>query len=455
MKEATQVHPQRSASVLTPDEAVELERRFVLHSWCVQKQWAGPVVVSAEGCYFTDMNGNRYLDFSSQAMCSNLGHQHPHVVEAIVEQARQLCYVQCSWGALPRMKLARKLISVVPEALAKVFFTNAGAEAVENAIKIARYVTGKHKIVTRYRSYHGASLGALAASGDPRRWPAEPGPPGVVRALDCYCYRCPFGLSYPSCRLRCAEHIDEVIRMEGPQTVAAVLVEPIVGSNGILVPPDGYLPRLREICDAHNVLLICDEVMTGFGRTGKWFACEHWGVQPDMMTLAKGLTGAMIPLGAVVVSKQIADYFEDRFLSAGLTYLGHPLACAAGLAALEVYERERLITRSEELGAYMLQRLQRMQDHHPCIGEVRGKGLFAAVELVKDRSTREPFTPWNSSSPIIGRIVKEGLKRGVSFNARWNFFILAPPLVIRKEQIDEGLDVLDELLALADAEVRA
>jgi taurine--2-oxoglutarate transaminase len=438
---------------VTHEEACQIEREHVLHSWCVQNQYQAPVVVGGSGATFWDMDGRQYLDFSSQAMCSNLGHQHPRVVEAIKRQADQLCFVQAAWASLPRAQLARKLAEVTPPNLVKTFFTNAGAEANENAIKITRTFTGKRKIITRYRSYHGASAGAITLSGDPRRWAVEPGIPGVVRALDAYCYRCSFGLAYPSCGLRCAEHIGELIALEGPEHVAAVLVEPIVGSNGILVPPDGYLQRLREICDANDVLLICDEVMTGFGRTGKWFACQHWDVAPDIIVMAKGLTGAMIPLGAVIVSQEIADYFEDRMLYAGLTYLGHPLSCAAGVAALQAYEEEGLIERSAALGERMLNRLRRMQEDHPCIGDVRGKGLFATIELVKDRETREPLTPFNTNSPVLGRIVKEGRGRGVSFAARWNFFILAPPLVIAEEELDSALDLLDELLVYADAEV--
>ena len=438
---------------MTHEKTRQMEREYVLHSWCVQSQYQAPVVVGGSGATFWDMDGRRYLDFSSQAMCSNLGHQHPQVVAAIKRQADQLCFIQGAWASVPRAQLARKLAEVTPSNLVKAFFTNAGAEANENAIKIARWFTGRRKIITRYRSYHGASAGAITLSGDPRRWAVEPGIPGIVRALDAYCYRCSFGLEYPSCGLRCAEHIGELIALEGPEHVAAVLVEPIVGSNGILVPPDGYLQRVREICSTNGVLLISDEVMAGFGRTGKWFACQHWDVAPDIIVTAKGLTGAMIPLGAVIVSQEIADFFDDKVLYAGLTYLGHPLSCAAGLAALQAYEEEGLIERSAVLGERMLNRLHRMQENHPCIGDVRGKGLFAAIELVKDRDTREPLTSFNTNSLALGRIVKEGRERGVSFAARWNFFILAPPLVITEEEMDGALDLLDELLVYADAEV--
>ncbi len=438
---------------LTHDEARKMERDYVMHSWSVQGQYAAPTVVGGKGATFWDMDGKEYLDFASQAVCSNLGHQHPKLVEAIQRQASELCFVQGAWGSVPRAVLAQKIAEVTPPNLVKTFFTNAGAEANENAVKIARWFTGRSKIITRYRSYHGASAGAMTLTGDPRRWAAEPGIPGVVRALDPYCYRCSFGLKYPACGLRCAEHIDELIQMEGSKHVAAVLVEPITGTNGILVPPDGYLQRLREICSRYGTLLICDEVMTGFGRTGKWFACEHWGIEPDMLVIAKGLTAATVPLGGVVLSREISDYFEDRHLFAGLTYLGHPLACAAGVAALDAYVEEGLIDRSRVLGERILDGLRLLQERHPSVGDVRGKGLFAGVELVKNRETREPLAAFNSSSPAIVRMVKQGKQRGVVFMSHWNVIILAPPLVITEKEVDRGLSLLDELLVEADSEV--
>lgn len=441
------------ARLLTHDEAREMERAYVMHSWSVQGQYASPTVVGGKGSTFWDMNGKQYLDFSSQAVCNNLGHQHPKLVEAIQRQASELLFVQGAWGSVPRALLARKIAEVTPPNLVKTFFTNAGAEANENAIKIARWFTGRNKIITRYRSYHGASAGAITLTGDPRRWAAEPGVPGVVRALDPYCYRCSFGLKHPGCGLRCAEHIGELIQLEGPKQVAAVLIEPITGTNGILVPPDGYMQRLREICSQYGALLICDEVMTGFGRTGKWFACQHWDVAPDLMVIAKGLTAATIPLGGVVLSQEIADYFEDRPLVAGLTYLGHPLACAAGVAALDVLEKESLIEHARLLGDYMLERLCEIERRHPSVGEVRGKGLFAALELVKNRKTREPLAAFNSNSPTIVRMVKQGKERGVVFMSHWNVIILAPPLVITQEEVDRAMDLLDELLIEADGEV--
>lgn len=432
----------------------KMEKDYVLHSWCVQNQYDAPVVVGGSGAYFWDMEGNRYLDFSSQAMCNTLGHQHPKVVEAIKKQADEICFVQGTWATKPRALLAKKLSEVAPSNLTKTFFTTGGAEANENAIKFARMFTGRQKIITRYRSYHGASFGAISLSGDPRRWAAEPGIPGMVRALDCYCYRCPFKLSYPACNIQCAEHIKELIEFEGPDKVAAVEVEPIVGSNGLLVPPDEYMPRLREICSEYGTLLICDEVMNGFGRTGKWFASQHWNVNPDIMVMAKGITAAMLPLGGVMISKDIANYFDDKVLIAGLTYLGHPMSCAAGVACMDVYHEENLIEKSRILGDRMINSLKDMQKKHPCIGDVRGKGLFATIELVKDRKTKEPMAPFNGGSPAISKIVSEAKNRGIMFNARWNFFVFAPPLVISKADLDRSMVMLDELLVYTDKEVK-
>lgn len=431
----------------------EMEKEYVLHSWCIQNQYDSPVIVGGEGAYFWDTEGNRYLDFSSQAMCNSLGHQHPKMVKAIQKQASELCFVQGTWATIPRALLAKKLTEVAPSNLKKTFFTVAGAEANENAIKFARMFTGRNKIISRYHSYHGASAGAMSLSGDPRRWAAEPGIPGVVRALDCYCYRCPFKMTYPACNIQCAEHIKDLIEFEGPENVAAVIVEPIVGSCGLLVPPNEYLPRLREICSEYGTLLIFDEVMNGFGRTGKWFACQHWNVEPDIMVLAKGITAATIPLGAVMVSKEISDYFDDKVLFAGLTYLGHPLACEAGVAAIDIYHEENLIERSRILGDRIINTLKEFQKHHPCIGDVRGKGLFSAIELVKNKNTKEPFAPYNKGSQVISKIVTEAKQRGIVFNARWNFFIFAPPLITDEADIDRALSVLDELLIYADKEV--
>ncbi len=418
------------------------ERATVLHTWTIQSQWNAPTVVGGSGAWFIDQDENRYLDFSSMAECCNLGHQHPRVVAAIKAQADRMCYVQPGWGAQPRAELAAKLIEKSGLTGGKVFFTLAGADANENAVKFARWVTGRSKIITRYRSYHGATHMTLELGGDNRAWHTQTGFDGIVHALPPYCYRCPFGLQYDAgaCGIRCADHVADLVEYVGAENVAAVMVEPHAGTNGI-VAPDEYWPKLREICNRYNLLLIADEVMSGFGRVGEWFAWQRYGVEnaPDLMTLAKGITGAHVPLGAVVVNQRIAGYFEDHLLESGLTYSGHPLACAAGLAALEAYEQENLIQRSRELGEWLMTQLREMKRRLPIIGEVRGQGLFAIVELAQ-------FS-WPQTLPQLKKLVSEGRQRGVSFAVRGNLIVISPPLVISQEDLAHGLDVMEELLS--------
>jgi taurine--2-oxoglutarate transaminase len=418
------------------------ERATVLHTWAIQSQWNAPAIVSGSGAWFVDADENRYLDLSSMAECCNLGHQHPKVVAAIKAQADQICYVQPGWGSPPRAELARRLIEKSGLRGGKVFFSLAGADANENAVKFARWVSGRSKIITRYRSYHGATHATLELGGDNRAWHTPGGFEGVVHALPPYCYRCPFGLKYDACGLHCADHIADLIEYAGPENVAAVMLEPHAGTNGIVPPPE-YWPRVREICNRYRVLLIADEVMSGFGRVGEWFAWQRYGIEnaPDIMTLAKGLTGAHIPLGAVVVNQRIADYFEDHLLESGLTYSGHPIACAAGVAAMQAYEEENLIQRSRELGGWLLNRLREMQTRLPIIDDVRGQGLFAIVEL-------KEFS-WPQTRPELKKLVSEGRKRGVSFAVRGNLIVLSPPLVITQEDLSHGLDVMEELLRAA------
>lgn len=443
------------------DEWLAEEKAYVLHTWTAQSQWNAPTVTGGSGAWFWDAQGRRYLDLSAMAECSHLGHQHPAVVEAIQRQAKEIMFVTSGWGNRTRALLAKKVVEHAQMQGARVFFTLGGAEANENAIKMARWATGRHKVITRHRSYHGATAATMELSGDSRGWNYPPGPPGTVHALPPYCYRCPFGLAYPDCGIRCAGHIAELIEWEGPQTVAAVLAEPAAGTNGITAPPE-YWPRLREICDRYGVLLIADEVMSGFGRTGAWFAwqtpppaprlsstTDEGGCAPDMMTLAKGLTAAYMPLGAVVASKKVADYFDDHVLETGLTYSGHPMSCAAGLAALETYEREGLIERSKELGDWMHGQLREMAEGHPSIGDIRGQGLFAQIELVKPGG-REPLARWPQTPPVLRRLVTEGRKRELSLAVRGNLVILCPPLVIEQSDLAMGLRVLDELLCMVD-----
>jgi taurine---2-oxoglutarate transaminase len=429
----------------------ELDAKHVLHSWSVQNQISPLPVAGAEGRYFWDYYGNRYLDFASQLVNVNLGHQHPKVVAAIVEQAQKLTTIGPPMAHEARSELARLLAEVTPGDLTMSFFTNGGAEANENAIKLARWYTGRHKIISRYRSYHGATAGAITATGDPRRWPAEPGIPGFVRMLDPYTYRCPAGHPDPCPVCTGAPHLEEILQYEGPQNVAAVMMETIVGTNGVLVPPDGYLQSIREVCDRHGILLILDEVMAGFGRSGTWFACEHWGVVPDILTVAKGINSGYVPLGAMVVNEKLADWVQDRFFAGGLTYSGHVLACAAAIASIEAFREEGVVENSAAMGEALGSGLAALAERHPSIGEVRGKGLFWGIELVRDRQTREPLVPFNAAgedlAPIT-QIAKAAMERGLYLMTHWNVILVVPPLTITREELDEGLGILDEVLSL-------
>ena len=436
------------------EDYAETTRRYLFGTWRYQKTWNPKVIVGAEGSYFEDIEGKRYLDFSSQLVCSNLGHDNQMVREALSGQGEKLLYISPGFTTKPAAKLAEKLAEVAPGDLCKSYFSLGGAEANEAAVKIARFYTGAPKLVARFRSYHGATSGAISLTGDPRRLYA-PVPPGVVHAPDCYCYRCPFGLEHPGCGVRCVEYIGEMIEMEGAGNVAAVFVEPIVGSNGILVPPNKYMPKLRRICDETETLLVADEVMTGFGRTGEWFCVNHWGVVPDIMTLAKGLTSAYIPLSATIVRKPIADFSEeDNLFCHGQTYANHPLGCAAGLAAIEEYERLDLISRARKMGEVLRKRLTELKDDHPSVGDVRGKGLFWGIEPVRNRKTKEPFATRRQrfEPTVLGRMAGEALGRGVYIMTVLNTMIVAPPLVVTEEEIDEGVGVMDEVLKIADAE---
>ena len=429
-----------------------------LYPWSVQGSIDPATIVSASGSWFTDAAGERWLDLGGQLAYMNVGHTHPKVVEAIQRQAARLPVIGPNFANQPASRLAELLAEVTPGDLNRTFFTNGGAEANEYAIRIARAATGRLKIVTRYQSYHGSTLGAISATGENRRVYAEPAAPGFVKAVDPYRYRCPYCSDRDACTLACADAVEQVIEGEGTETVAAVLVEPITGLSGLVVPPDGYLEALREICDRHGVLLIFDEVITGFCRTGRWFASQHWNVVPDLMTVAKGITSGYVPLGATIVSERVAHHFDDRYLGAGLTYAAHPLACAAGCAVLEVYVEERLDERAAHLGERLLAGLGRLAERHPCVGDVRGKGLLAALELVRDRETREPLSPQRTEAPVsapmaaLKRVLNQ---RRVSTLLRWNLVVMAPPLTIAESELDGALDALDAALSAVDAEVGA
>jgi taurine--2-oxoglutarate transaminase len=427
---------------MTAEEIVRLNREYTLFSWSVQGAVAPIPAVRAEGVYFWDADGKRYLDFSSQLVNVNIGHQHPKVVRAIQEQAAKLCFVQPALATEPRGLLGKRLAEITPGNLKKVFFCLGGAEANENAIKIARWTTGRTKILARYKSYHGATHGAVALTGDYRRWAAEPTMPGVVHVFDPYCYRCTFGWTRDTCHRECITHVEEVVRLEGPDNVAAIFLEGITGTNGILIPPDDYWPRMRAMCDKYGILLVDDEVMSGFGRTGRWFAVDHWGVVPDMMTLAKGLTSGYVPLAAVVVSEPIARYFDDHALLGGLTYGSHTLGCAAGLATVQVYQEDGLIENSARLGRILGERLEEIKARHPSVGDVRYIGLFSVIELVQDRGTKEP-----QPSASLTRFFRE---RGLFTFLPSNLIFVTPPLCITEAQLNEGLAIIDQGLEIAD-----
>ncbi|MFY9315463.1 MAG: aminotransferase class III-fold pyridoxal phosphate-dependent enzyme [Burkholderiales bacterium] len=432
---------------------MSLERDTVLHSWCVQAQWRAPSVVGGSGARLVLEDGRSILDMSSLSECSNLGHQHPRLVGAIRAQAERLCFVTSSWGAEPRAELAARLLEVSGFDGGRVFFTLGGADANENAVRIARHATARPRglVVARERSYHGATYLAMALSGDTRtRAQADPDAFGVSHVEPPYAYRCPFGsTSAQECGERASAAVAERIDSFGKDSVAAVIVEPDAGTNGI-VAPDNYWPALRRITADRGVLLIADEVMSGFGRCGEWFAWQRHGEagRPDLMTLAKGLTGAAAPLGAVVLSRAVAARLEHQMLYAGLTYCGHPLSCAAGVAALDAYRDEKLIERSRSLGARLFADCQALQARHPAIGDVRGgHGLFAVLELVADRRTRAPLAPWPETPPALRALVDAAMEEGVSFATRGNLILLAPPLVIGERELWDALALLDRLLA--------
>jgi taurine---2-oxoglutarate transaminase len=442
-----ETNPQLGAQVIAD------AKQYVLHSWSVQDALAPIPVAGAEGRHFWDYDGKRYLDFASQLVNVSIGHQHPRLVAAIKEQADKLCTIGPPMATEPRSTLARLISEVTPGDISMAFFTNGGAEANENAIKLARWYTGRHKIVARYRSYHGATAGAITLTGDPRRWPAEPGISGVVRMFDPYTYRCPAGHPDPCPVCTGAPHLLEILQYEGPETVAAVILETVTGTNGIIVPPDGYLQSIREVCDRHGILLIADEVMAGFGRTGTWFAVDHWDVVPDIITMAKGINSGYIPLGAMAIREPIAEWIRSRPFAGGLTYSGHPLACAVGVASIEAFREEGIVEHAAEMSDVFRNALNSLADRHPSIGEVRGMGCFWGLELVRNRETREPLVPFNASAEDmqpVGRIAKAALEHGLYLMTHWNVIMVCPPLTITRDELDEGIAVLDDVLSIAD-----
>ena len=435
-------------------ELVKRNKTYTLSSWTAQSAWNPISMTRAEGVYFWDADGKRSLDWSSQLFNVNLGHGHPHVITAIQEQVATMGHAYPGIATEPRARLGELLREITPAGLNKSFFTVAGADAIENAMKVARLYTGRQKIVTRYRSYHGATFGAMTAGGDPRRLANEPGVPWIVRVHGPYPYRSPIyrGRSADEGDGVVADLIEQTILYEGPDNVAAILLEGYSGSSGIVQGGDRFWKRIQEICDKYGILLIIDEVMSGFGRTGEWFGINHYpAVKPDIMALAKGLTSGYVPMGATMVTDEIAAHFEDNTLWAGLTYSSHPLSCAAAIANIEVYRQEKLIERAREMGKVLRSGLIELAEQHPSVGEVRGTGLLQLIELVRNRDSREPMSGWNrpanEAMREVGTILR---KQGMSTFVKWDWIFCAPPLIVNKEQIQDGLAMLDRALAAAD-----
>lgn len=441
----------------TPGRVSELTAKYTYGTWRFQRDWKPLHIVDAEGCYFVDSAGKKYLDLSAQLMCVTLGHKNQAVIRAIEEQARKMPYIAPGFATDVRAELSLLLREVLPAGLEKYFFATSGTEANEAAFKIARMFTGRTKIIARYRSYHGSTMGSVAATGDPRRWAMEPAGkiPGVIFAPEVNCYDCPIGHHYPGCGIACAEYVEHMI--ENESDVAAVIVEPVVGTNGVLVPPPEYLPRLRNICDDHGVLLIADEVMSGWGRTGRWFAVDHWDVRPDILTTAKGITTAYVPLGLCATTDKIAAYFDDHYFSHGHTYEAHPLTLAPAIAAIREIRRLDLIRRAQSTGAILGEKLAALKEKHPSIGDVRGIGMFWAVELVKDRESKLSVNTKAdkvAGKPLlVDRVCAEMMKNGVYLQSWISHFVIAPPLIITEAEIDDAVSVFDRALEIADAEI--
>ncbi len=429
---------------LSDSEILPLSLEHNFWTWSAQKRTNPIPIKNAEGVYFWDINGKKYLDFNSMVMCVNIGHGNQHVIRAIIDQAQELPFAGPGMATKPRAVLGKLLSEITPGNLNHFLYTLGGADANENAIKLARAYTGRHKILSRYRSYHGSSLGALAATGDPRRTAWEPEiAPGVVHFLDPYRYRSTFHRNNPNISEDefCSDylaHLEEIITFERPETIAAVMVESVTGTNGIIIPPDGYLQGVRALCDKYGILLIADEVMSGFGRTGEWFAVDHWKVVPDLMTMAKGLTSGYAPLGAVAMKPEIAHHFDDVVYEGGLTFNGHPISLAAAIANIQVLRDDHLIENSREMGNVMRDMNDELFDRHPSIGETRNIGLFGIIELVKNRKTKEPVSPFNQTSPEMATLKKRLLEKGLFAYTHWHTILIIPPLIITKEELAEG-----------------
>jgi len=440
-------------------EILPLSLEHGFWTWSAQRHIQPLAVKRAKGVYFWDVEGKRYLDFNSMVMCVNIGHGDERVIRAIARQAEELSFAGPLMATRPRAILGKQLAQITPAGLTRFLFTLGGADANENAVKLARGYTGKPKILTRYRSYHGATHGAISLTGDPRRTAWEPlTMPGVVHFLDPYRYRSTFHRSTPDLpeaefTLDYLNHLEEIIQYENPATIAAVLIEPVTGTNGVIIPPQGYLEGVRDICTRHGILMIADEVMCGFGRTGKWFAVDHWGVVPDIITMAKGLTSGYAPLGAVGMKEEIAAAFNDRVFEGGLTWNAHPISLAAASAVIDVMQQDGLVERAAESGQLMARLLQGLAERHVCIGETRSIGLFGIIELVRDRRTKEPLAPYNSTSAEMMALRRTLLEKGLFLYTHWHTILLLPPLIITPDQLKEGFEILDRALEITDRAV--
>jgi taurine--2-oxoglutarate transaminase len=438
-----------AATGMSTEEIVRLSREHTFFSWSAQGAIDPIAIDRAEGVYLYTPEGQRILDFNSQLMSVNIGHGDRRVIDAITAQATKLQYVQPAFATEPRARLGAKLAEILPGDLDKVFFTLGGAEAIENAIKLARAYTGRHKILARYRAYHGATLGAMTLTGDPRRWANEPALVGVVRYPDTHRW----GEKEPRPVAESLQGLEDVIRYEGAHTIAAVFLETIVGTNGILIPPDGYIQGVREICNRNGILMVADEVMAGFGRTGRWFAIDHWDTVPDLMTMAKGLTSSYLPLGAVAMNHKIAKHFDTNFYYGGLTYSSHAISCAAALATIGVYEEDRLIENADRLGGVMRRHHEELAAKHPSVGAHRNLGLFGIIDLVRTRDPWTPLTPFNGTSDEMKAIGKYFREHGLYTMIANNSIHTNPPLSITEEQLGEGFAIIDGALDIADQAV--
>jgi taurine--2-oxoglutarate transaminase len=436
------------------DEVIQNSLDYTLFSWSKQKGIKPIAVRNAEGVYLYSYDGTKYLDFSSGLMNVNIGHGNQRVTQAVMEQMQQVSYVTPGCVTAARGELGKKLEEISPQHLTKTLFTTGGAESIDNAIKLARLYTGRSKIIAKYRAFHGASYGAMTAGGDPRKLPHDSQQlPNIIHVEDPYCYRCPWGKEITWCNRECVSHVERVIEFEGPENIAAVIMEGESGTSGCIKYPPDYLQKIRAICDKHGILLIADEVMSGFGRTGKWFGVDNYNVAPDMIATAKGITAGYLPLGALIVSDKIAKHFEDHVLWLGLTYSAHPVCCAAALEVIKIYEEEKLLDHAAEMGKYIEMKMAEMYKKHLSIGDFRITGLLGCIELVKNRETKEPMAPYNATPGemmIMNKVAAKLKELGLYTFVRWNYIFIAPPLCITVEQINEGLAIIDEALMIAD-----